>query len=137
MIMRTVVVTVVALGVSAAHAAEPCGAALGPEVSRAESVRYVVAWRANPSPIAVSRHFALDVVVCPKPGAPPPQSLRVDATMPAHRHGMNYKPAVTALRDGRYRVEGLMFHMPGSWELAFDVVSGSGIERVRSAYELP
>ena len=48
------------------------------------------------SPIVVSRHFALDVVVCPKPGAAAPRSLAVDATMPAHRHGMNYRPTITA-----------------------------------------
>ena len=43
--------------------APPCGDALGKGVARGESKGYVVAWRADPSPIVVSRHFALDVVV--------------------------------------------------------------------------
>jgi YtkA-like len=117
-------------------AAQDCGAALGAGVARAESKSYVVAWRPEPQPIVVSRHFALEIVVCPKNGAPQPRSLAVDATMPAHRHGMNYKPAVNALAEGRYRAEGLMFHMPGRWEFAFDVAGRDGVERVRAGFDL-
>lgn len=122
--------------VQASATAPPCGDALGKGVARGESKGYVVAWRADPSPIVVSRHFALDVVVCPKPGAAAPRSLAVDATMPAHRHGMNYRPTIAAAGEGRFRAEGLMFHMPGAWELAFDVTGGGGTERVRVPYEL-
>jgi hypothetical protein len=84
-----------------------------------ESARYIVAWRAPD--IAVGRHFAVDFVVCPKAGAAAPQGVRVDAQMPEHRHGMNYKASVRAEGGGRYRAEGLMFHMPGRWELMFEV----------------
>ena len=41
--------------------------------------------------------------------------------MPEHRHGMNYKPEVKRLAPGRWRAEGLMFHMPGKWEFVFTV----------------
>src|SRR5207244_3460995 len=37
------------------------------------------------------------------------------------RHGMNYRPTLAAKGGGRYVAEGLMFHMPGRWELSFDV----------------
>jgi len=126
----------VVLALPPVSAAQPCGESLGKGVARAESARYVVAWRADPAPIPLSRHFALDVAVCPKAAAPLPTSLRVDATMPAHRHGMNYTPAVTVVRGGRFRVEGMLFHMPGAWELAFDVVAPDGAERVRVPYDL-
>ena len=89
-----------------------------------ESAGYALAWRTQPAPIVVGRHFAVDVVVCPKAGSAPPQSLRVDAQMPEHRHGMNYKPSVSVVNGegaGRYRAEGLMFHMPGRWELLFEL----------------
>ena len=33
---------------------------------------------------------------------------------------MNYRPSVTPQGAGRYRAEGLMFHMPGRWELVFE-----------------
>ena len=34
---------------------------------------------------------------------------------------MNYRPTLAAKGGGRYVAEGLMFHMPGRWELSFDV----------------
>lgn len=131
-----VAAALVPLLAQASAAAPRCGDALGKGVARGESRRYVVAWRADPSPIVVSRHFALDVVVCAKAGASPAKSLRVDATMPAHRHGMNYRPTIAATGDGRFRAEGLLFHMPGAWEFAFDVTGDDGTERVRAPYEL-
>ena len=99
--------------------------------------RYVVAYRTAPSPIPASRHFAVDFAVCPIGSAPPPRSVRVDASMPEHRHGMNYKTTVTAKGQGRYRAEGLLFHMSGRWEIAFDVVAGGTTERIASSVELP
>ena len=40
--------------------------------------------------------------------------------MPAHGHGMNYRPSIVSLGDGFYEVRGLMFHMPGSWQFKLD-----------------
>jgi hypothetical protein len=94
-----------------------------------DSPRYALAWRVQPAPISVGRHFAVDFVVCPKSGAALPQSLRVDAQMPEHRHGMNYKASVKAEGGGRYRAEGLMFHMAGRWELLFEL-RGAETERL-------
>ena len=130
------VVGLALVGMHGGAAAQGCGDALGKGVARGESKSHVVAWRADPGPIVVSRHFALDIVVCPKRGATPAQSLAVDATMPAHRHGMNYRPTITAAGAGRFRAEGLMLHMPGAWEFTFDVVAADGTERVRVPYEL-
>lgn len=91
-----------------------------------ESARYILAWRTQPTPIAVGSHFALDLVICPKADAPPPQSVRIDAQMPEHRHGMNYKPGISRVvaEPSRFRATGLMFHMPGRWELVFDLGGG-------------
>lgn len=78
-----------------------------------------LAWRADPAP-AVGRGFVLHLLVCPAQA----RLLRVDATMPEHRHGMNYRPSLHALGDGRWRADGLLWHMPGRWELRFDVEAG-------------
>ena len=91
----------------------------GLEGTRVESTRFVLAYRAHPK---VGSFFSIDVAACAKAG-PPPRALKVDAHMPAHRHGMNYSPEVTALGPGRWRAEGLLLHMPGRWELVF-VVDG-------------
>jgi hypothetical protein len=93
-------------------------------------------WKVDGAPIAVGRHFAIEVQLCPADAV----LVRVDATMPEHRHGMNYRPSVKRLgdgRDGRWRAEGLMFHMPGRWELQLDVQSAGRTEHVVDAIVLP
>jgi hypothetical protein len=47
--------------------------------------------------------------------------LAVDAGMPEHGHGMNVEPTVKTLGGNRFRVENMVFHMSGRWELYFDV----------------
>ena len=97
-----------------------------------ESAHYALAYRARPSPIAVSRHFALEFAVCAKDGAMMPDNVRVDAQMPEHRHGMNYKVSVKPEAGGRYRAEGLLFHMPGRWELIFELRTAGKTDRLTS-----
>ena len=118
-----------------AAACEP-GLRVG-DAHRVEGTHYVLAWR-SPTPIQQGEFFFLDVAVCAKNGSSAPSALRVDARMPAHQHGMNYRPTVAAAGDGRFAARGLMFHMPGAWELSFDVNPG-GVPRetLRSAVSLP
>lgn len=93
-----------------------------------------VAWSV-PTPVVVGRHFTLQLRACP----PQAELLRVDATMPAHRHGMNYRPSVTPLGPGRWQVDGLMFHMGGTWALQLDLrLPGQArTQTLRQAIELP
>jgi cytochrome c peroxidase len=63
----------------------------------------------------------VEVAACAKPGHALPDELKLDALMPEHKHGMNYAPAVKRLGPGRWRAEGLMFHMPGKWQLVFEL----------------
>jgi hypothetical protein len=119
--------------------APAASAACGDDLPRngrqqAESGGLQVAFAPKPWPVIVGRHFAIDVVVCAPPGGPAPDALRVDADMPAHRHGMNYRAGVKPLGDGRFVAEGLMFHMPGRWRFIFDV--GSGAQPVRVTREV-
>ena len=117
-----------------------CGAAYAcgnPGDTVATGAHYVIAYKTAPAPIKMGEHFALDLTVCPIGNAPAPRTVRVDASMPEHRHGMNYRTTITARGPGRYRAEGLLFHMGGRWEIAFDVVTASATERITSAIELP
>jgi hypothetical protein len=74
-------------------------------------------WRAEPAP-AVSRPFKLQLTLCPARA----ELRRVDATMPEHRHGMNYRPRLQPAGPGAWTVDGLVWHMPGRWELLFVAV---------------
>ncbi len=107
----------------------------GAQVQRVEGTRYVLAWRAVPA-IQVGEFFTLEVAVCARDGQPRPATLRVDAQMPAHKHGMNYRASVRPQGPERFIAEGLMFHMNGEWELMFDVNAGVARESLRAPVRL-
>ena len=115
--------------------AQPCSPALtgGKQL---ESARFSLGYRAVPEALAVGRHFALELAVCPKAGTQAPESVRVDAHMPEHRHGMNYQARVVAAPGGRYRADGLMFHMPGRWEFVFDLRAAGKTDRLTQSIVL-
>jgi hypothetical protein len=94
---------------------------------RLEAADLVIVYRTRPPTIEVGRHFAVEAMVC---ASDRPRLLRVDAEMPEHRHGMNYRARVSATGEGRYLAEGLLFHMPGRWQLLFDVERGGRTERL-------
>jgi len=100
------------------------------------SDQYMIALRPDPIRIEVGQPFGLIMNVCTKAGEPA-ELAGVEATMPEHKHGMNYAPTIKAVGEGRYRVEGMLFHMPGSWEVAFDVrpAGKPGAEVQRLTYD--
>ena len=93
---------------------------------RIESERMSISYWTVPVKIAVGQPFVLDLAVCPKRNAQVSDRVKMDAHMPEHRHGMNYRTKVEALGSGRFHSEGWLFHMPGRWEFVFDV----GAERL-------
>lgn len=99
------------------------------------SDRYMLAFRAEPLRIQVGLPFMLLMNVCTKRNEPA-ELVRVDATMPDHKHGMNYAPTIRSTGEGRYQVDGLLFHMPGNWEVAFDVRSGGETQRLTHDFVL-
>lgn len=102
-----------------------------PDAKRLEARSFSLAYRTVPARIPVGAHFALEILVCPKAGAAIPVAIRVDATMPEHRHGMNYKPSISMQGGGRFRSEGWMFHMPGRWEFVFEAGGERFTDNVR------
>ena len=110
--------------------------AKGGGVIKAESKNYAMVFRTLPEKVVIGQHFAVELAVCAKTGAASPENVRVDANMPDHRHGMNYKTVVSATGAQRYRAEGLMFHMPGRWEYVFEVRSAGETERITTSVTL-
>ena len=107
------------------------GCELPPGV-RVEGGRVAVSYRTVPAVIEVGKPFVLEIAACPTGAGPAnPGRVRLDAHMPAHRHGMNYRVKVVPLPDGRYRSEGWLFHMPGQWEFVFEIGSERLTHRVR------
>lgn len=101
--------------------------------------RYLVRYRPATEPIAQGATFAVDVWVfdAQHPDAPLGDvTLTVDAAMPQHGHGMNRVPRLVARGAGHWRAEGLLFHMPGRWELYYDITRGAVTERAQVDVEL-
>ena len=64
--------------------------------------------------------------------------LMVYGGMPEHKHGFPSKPEVTAnLGDGRYRIEGVKFNMPGRWEMWFNVRALDQDDKVIIGFDVP
>lgn len=119
-----------------AGVAGACGTALSGPTRTIDGARYTVVFKTVPEPVKVGTHFAVDFAVCPRAAAEAPSAVRVDANMPQHRHGMNYRPVVTARSGELFRAEGLLFHMPGRWDVTFDVEAGGRTERLTSTLQL-
>lgn len=84
----------------------------------------------TPGKIVVGRQFEMDLLVCSDVAETTVSS--VDATMPQHGHGMNYKPVLKRVSAGRYRAEGLLFHMPGQWRLSVRIDENGNPVRLSS-----
>ena len=117
-------------------AAAACGERIAGATRRVADASYEIVFASTPGAIETGKHFSLDFAVCPHGAASPPDAVRVDAVMPEHRHGMNYRPVVVAKGDGMYRADGLMLHMPGRWEIRFDVVTAAGTDRLVATTQL-
>lgn len=120
-----------------ATAARACTPVLpGSKVQAVTAKNYALVYRTQPEKIEIGKHFSVELAVCANDSVAAPDSVRVDAHMPDHRHGMNYKTTVTPIGAGRYRADGLMFHMPGRWEYIFEVRAAGATERLTTSVVL-
>lgn len=93
----------------------------------AEGSGWQVAFAPRSGAIRVGQPFALDLIVCGNGATAGAPRVQVDADMPAHKHGMNYRPVVTSSGERSYLAEGLMFHMPGRWRFLIDIETAPGL----------
>jgi tripartite motif-containing protein 71 len=95
---------------------------------------YEVKYLAAPTPVPLNEPFDLHFSLRERNGQTLSlgTTVQVDAGMPAHHHGMNLKPTVTINSDGTYTARGLLFHMPGLWQIYFDISRNGVTERAQS-----
>jgi hypothetical protein len=101
---------------------------------RIESANATLAYRAEP-PLTVGEAHVLEIGLCPNKGDAA-KLVAVDAFMPAHQHGTNYRIEIAPSGTGRFFAKGLLLHMPGAWELRFDVETAAGRERLTHEVEV-
>jgi hypothetical protein len=98
--------------------------------------RYQVELEIQPAAIELNQPFDVTVTVTPKSGAGKDLDVLVDARMPAHFHGMNRAAKVARGSGNTWKAEGLVFHMPGHWELYVDITEGGVTERAQTDVNL-
>ena len=119
-------------GLSAAAATSLCSA-LPPDAMVEEQQGYRVAVQFQPTQLQVGQLHTLSIQACDNE-QPYVGSLHATAIMPAHNHGMNYRPRFTMSAPGQYLGTGFLFHMPGAWQLQITLVTASG--RQHFTYDL-
>ena len=90
---------------------------------------FEVAYTTTPAPIPLNDYFDIFVMVAEISAGTDDLVLEVDARMPNHNHGMNVLPALEVEGRGKVRALGMLFHMPGHWEIAVTVSQGDIADR--------
>ena len=106
----------------------------GTDLLKSNAGGYLVRYSPKPDPLPVGELCDLEVQVLRANGSPMTTDevvLFADAAMPHHGHGMNVVPQVTANGGGNFHVDGMLFHMPGRWELYFDITENGVTERAQ------
>ena len=103
---------------------------------KARSADHMLSLKTTPAKIRVGQAFTALLTICDHFDTPFAGDVKVDAEMPMHKHGMNYRPSVTPLGMGRFKVQGMLFHMPGVWQFRFDLRGTQGADRINFTYRL-
>ena len=105
------------LGIShEAFSKSRCDAESGYFISGIVNAPWTIQLQFIPEDIPLNAPFEAIVNFCSQPGLSPTR-VSIDATMPAHKHGMNYKPRMEQIDSHHFEVKNLLFHMPGVWRL--------------------
>ena len=104
----------------------------------AQNKAFTVTFQSAIEPIVINQIHQWEILVLTNAGVPVTNAdITVDGGMPAHNHGLPTAPKVTEnLGDGRYRVEGLRFHMSGYWEIRFTIKAGGKEDTATVTLEL-
>jgi hypothetical protein len=74
------------------------------------------------NPLAINQIHSWHIRVLNADGTRLQPELSISGGMPEHNHGLPTAPQITGTLDnGDYLLEGMRFHMPGHWQLRFDL----------------
>ena len=68
-----------------------------------------------------------DLLITVTRGPSTPAAIRADASMPAHRHGMNVQVDTVQTGPHRWVTQDMLLHMPGDWLLTVDLIDDAGV----------
>jgi hypothetical protein len=99
---------------------------------------YQIIFSPKKGQIPLNQYFDMDVQIKGAMGQTLkfPVKLSIDAGMEIHNHGMNSKPIIESLGQGKYKVSGLLFHMSGEWFLEFSIQRGLIFDKTKITLEV-
>ncbi len=133
MVLKIVRFIALFAGFSTASAANTACPLAASAPARTEAGPVQISWTTTPNPVQVGEPILMRLTLCPADA----KLERVDAVMPEHRHGMNYKATFASLGDGVWEVKGMVWHMSGRWELRVDARLGEKTQRITQSITLP
>jgi len=90
----------------------------------------------EPTMVPMNALFAITVTVTDTNGQAVDGTLTFNATMPDHGHGMNVQPTIEAgTEPGTFVIEGVNFHMPGTWKIDISLESDGTTTAATVDYE--
>ena len=108
------------------------GGCIGQQQTLQAANELTISWRPPEGGIPLNELFDLTISV-EGPDLYEDLTILVDATMPAHGHGMNTEPTIRKTDTfGMFTVENMNLHMPGNWELSVLVLNGEDAQQVRT-----
>ena len=98
---------------------------LDTQSTKSSNDHYIIEWKTIPANISVNEYFQMEFLV-KEPMKPInyPVDLLVDAGMQAHNHGMHTKPITKRVDKQHFISEGMLFHMPGEWQVELEISRG-------------
>jgi hypothetical protein len=93
-----------------------------------------LAIEAAPSAELVRGNNTFSVTVAPRDRA---TAIEVSTWMPSMGHGASVQPKVIADGEGGFRVENVVFPMPGTWQLRVHATCGAAFGVKTFVYDVP
>jgi len=111
-----------------------CGFENGERVSPVDGA--MLHYRIKSPPLIVAQHFSMQFLLCRGETVLAVEGFKLDALMPAHGHGMNYKATIDLLDNGLVEASGLLFHMPGQWRITVNLSYDGVTRQTRLDFEI-
>lgn len=89
------------------------------------------------APLAINQIHSWQIRILDENGIAIQPEMKLSGGMPEHNHGLPTAPAITATLDnGNYLLEGMRFHMPGHWQLLFEITVNGSMQTAVIDFEL-
>ncbi len=120
-----------------ASAVENCEVQDGDNAILIQGEKYKVLLQTE-SVLEVSKPSTVTALVCGDVNGI--SEFKIDASMPAHGHGTNYTPSVSidevSDKTASYTIDGVVLHMPGTWQWEVDITDKDGSETLEKEFVL-